>query len=63
MLKSLNSKTSLDELIKKYGEKEMLTILNDMTIRNIDKKEDIKKHTKTLLERFLVICKEQKGGK
>jgi hypothetical protein len=63
LLKALCGKMPLDELILKNGEKELLVIFNDMCVKNIDRKEEIKKHNKSLLERLLVISREYKNLK
>ena len=63
MLKDFNNEPSIDSLLKNYSEKELFMIFNDIAIRNIDKKEEIKKNNKILLEKYLASCKDYKNLK
>jgi hypothetical protein len=63
VLKELNNKATIEELQRTYSEKELLSIFNDIVIRNVDKKEEIKKNNKLLLEKFILMGREYKNNK
>jgi hypothetical protein len=49
---------SLEEVFKSLQEKEILKYFNDMAIKNIDKKEDLKRQNDILFEQLIIIGRE-----
>ena len=61
-LESINSKNLIfDDAIKNISEREILSYLNDMVIKNVDKKHTIKEKNKKILADLIFIIKEYKS--
>ena len=56
----ISKRISQESFLSKISEKELIRYFNDMTIKNIDSREEIKRKNKILLERLINLGKEYK---
>lgn len=61
--KVLKRELKIEDVFKAMPEKDILKYFNDMVIKNIDKKDEIKKQNKKLLENLIFLAKEYKNMK
>ena len=59
----LSKKMKTEDLLKSVSEKDLYKYFNDMVVKNIDKREELKKKNKILLEKLIVLGKKYKNIK
>ncbi len=59
----INKKSNLESILANTPDHDLIKYFNDMTIKNIDRREDIKKNSKSLLEKLIKLGKEYKKFK
>jgi hypothetical protein len=59
----INKKLGLESILANTPDHDLIKYFNDMTIKNIDRKEELKKNNKILLERLINLGKEYRKYK
>jgi hypothetical protein len=59
----INKKSNLESILANTPDQDLIKYFNDMTIKNIDRREEIKKNSKILLDRLIILGKEYKKYK
>ncbi len=59
----INKKSTIESVLENTPDAQLIKIFNDMTIKNIDRREEINKNIKVLLERLIILGKEYRKYK
>ena len=54
----LKNELKIEDIFKTMPEKDIIKYFNDMAIKNTDKREEMKRHNKQLLENLIILGKE-----